>query len=1073
MSIVLLVCCGVAALAVDNSATPATAILDAAGIQGGLVVHFGCGDGTLTTALCANGSFLVHGLDSDARNVQTARKYIQSLGLYGKVSVELWAGRRLPYVDNLVNLLVAENLGKVPLNEVVRVLAPLGVAYVKEGGQWTKTVKPWPKEMDEWTHYRHAADGNMVSKDALAGPPRHLQWIDQPQWQRHHGSVPSITTVVSAGGRLFAISDEPPMGVAGLPERWQLTARDAFNGVVLWRRPIDDWGSSAWSYYTEGHTARFNHPIQIAKRLVAVGDRVYVTLGFNAPVSVLDAATGKTLQTYEGTAFTDEFVCRNGVLYLSVNDRPQKPWPGNGMFPEPTDTTSVSTKQVWAINTATSKVLWRAGPFLGNSAKSDRMASMRHLSVTVSDKGVFFVDEKDVVCLEPATGQARWRAPRLLYPAPALADSGRAFFYHSLSEVNLHALICYRGGLFVVHPREQPNSLGHWKTGAILQALSVDDGRELWRCEARPISLLEPPDLFGIGGLVWIAKAEEKAFVGLDPASGRQVKQIPIEKVLNAKHHERCYPNKATEEFLLLGRRGAEFVNVNDGGVSLNHWARGGCRYGHMIANGLLYRLPDHCQCFMDSEVRGFCALLSDKAAPDCEAFFSKENALEKGSAYSEIQSSKSELPTQDDWPTYRHDALRSASTRLNLPTTLWPAWSIPLGENLTSPVVSEGRLFCSAQDALQVHALDAATGKKLWSYTVGGRVSSPPTVSKGKVIFGSADGWVYCLRAADGELAWRFQAAPTERRIMAFGRLESVWPVPGNVLVAGDVCFFVAGRASVLDGGVFAYAVDAQTGRLVERKQIREEQTTQQQPEGALADVLTTDGTSVYLRNRKIDFSTPFQLATEEGLRGLHLTADGGFSDAQWFHRAYWHLTSGKRGLTGNLIAFDEHSAFVAAANKPGSSNYSYYIPAGGRHDRLTSGQAGNVPSWLGTVNLQSDGYLLFADALTRDQKQKKAKGLDHAWAQDHFPICPWAMIVADQRLFIAGFQDRIDPKDPWATFEGRRGGVICVVSARDGKKLSEYPLESLPVWNGMAAAGGQLYLTLRNGSVVCLAKL
>ncbi|MCK4793639.1 MAG: class I SAM-dependent methyltransferase, partial [Desulfobacteraceae bacterium] len=79
-------------------------ILDAAGIKGGLVVHIGCGDGKLTAALRANESYMVHGLDRSVKNIERARKHIQLLKLYGKVSVEQLKGNRLPYVDNLVNL---------------------------------------------------------------------------------------------------------------------------------------------------------------------------------------------------------------------------------------------------------------------------------------------------------------------------------------------------------------------------------------------------------------------------------------------------------------------------------------------------------------------------------------------------------------------------------------------------------------------------------------------------------------------------------------------------------------------------------------------------------------------------------------------------------------------------------------------------------------------------------------------------------------------------------------------------------------------------------------------------------
>ena len=81
-------------------------ILNACDVKGGLIVHIGCGDGKLTAALRANERYIVQGLDSDAKNVEQARKYIRSLGVYGAVSVDRLQGNRLPYVDNLVNLVV-------------------------------------------------------------------------------------------------------------------------------------------------------------------------------------------------------------------------------------------------------------------------------------------------------------------------------------------------------------------------------------------------------------------------------------------------------------------------------------------------------------------------------------------------------------------------------------------------------------------------------------------------------------------------------------------------------------------------------------------------------------------------------------------------------------------------------------------------------------------------------------------------------------------------------------------------------------------------------------------------------
>lgn len=81
------------------SADSAEAILDATGVRGGLIVHLGSGDGTLTAALRINDRFVVHGLDTDSRNVERGRRHVRSRGLYGPVSVEGFDGSHLPYTD--------------------------------------------------------------------------------------------------------------------------------------------------------------------------------------------------------------------------------------------------------------------------------------------------------------------------------------------------------------------------------------------------------------------------------------------------------------------------------------------------------------------------------------------------------------------------------------------------------------------------------------------------------------------------------------------------------------------------------------------------------------------------------------------------------------------------------------------------------------------------------------------------------------------------------------------------------------------------------------------------------------
>ena len=74
---------------------------------------------------------------------EKARAYLQSRGVYGEVSVDRLSGNRLPYVDNLVNLIVVSDFGEVSTREAHRALCPGGVLMVKQEGRWTRSVRRW------------------------------------------------------------------------------------------------------------------------------------------------------------------------------------------------------------------------------------------------------------------------------------------------------------------------------------------------------------------------------------------------------------------------------------------------------------------------------------------------------------------------------------------------------------------------------------------------------------------------------------------------------------------------------------------------------------------------------------------------------------------------------------------------------------------------------------------------------------------------------------------------------------------------------------------------------------------
>jgi len=1025
-------------------------ILESSGVSGGLIVHVGCADGRLTAALGKDGRYLVHGLDRDADQVAKARRYIQSLGIYGRVSAAVWSGGRLPYAENLVNLLVWEAPPPVSIKEVMRVLVPGGTAYISKRGKWTKVVKPWPEQIDQWTHWLHDASGNAVARDRVVGPPRRIQWNAGPLWQRHHDTVPSTTAMVSGGGRLFYISDEAPSSLDGsVPDKWVLVARDAFNGVLLWKRRIEKWGWSQWSGDWRG---RFNEPPQLPKRLVAVGDRVYTTLSFNASLTALDAATGRTLKVYKGTENTDEILYYKGLLILSVAQEARTP-SKHKMPPV--------KKSVCVLDADSGEVLWRTGEYTGLRGKFNSTDPFGRLELAAGADAVFLVDQDAILSLEVKTGRERWRVPR-----PPIEEH-RVGYGIRMSDM---CVLVYQDDVVLFAQPEMKKKRSWHSLPGTLYAYRAENGKFLWKHQYGGWAHNWQPDVFVIDGLVWVHEHQpvqmqghdirdksnvDYAVIGLDLMTGELRRRLSTKQIFDVGHHHRCYRNKATERFLLCSRRGVEFVDLASGRVDLNHWGRGACLYGVMPCNGLLYLTPHPCDCYIATKLNGYFALAAG-SADSSPRTNPQERAgnLQTGPAYTKTgtQPSDSSPAGPDEWPTFRHDYLRSGSTQTAVPTDLEISWSTTLGGRLSPPVVAGEKLFVASIDRHTVVALDAGDGREVWSFTAGGRVGTPPTVYDDLVLFGSADGWVYCLRASDGQLAWRRRVAPGERLVGAFGQLESAWPVPGSVLVVEDVAYVPAGRSSYLDGGIYLYALAARTGKILEEKVIYSpDPNTGRMPAGdyksipgVLADILVSDGSSVFMRQETV-------FGRGSGT-GCPLLATGGFRDESWFNRTQWLLDG---AIGAQLVVFDKRAAYGIRAY-PGTSRSSFFHPGGKGYTLFAAGRRGSAESPAGDR----------IRPLRKTGKPQKA-----LWTRT-VPIRATSMVLAKGTLFVAGPPDTVDPNDPLAAFEGRRGGVLWALSAQDGSKLASYKLAHEPVFDGLIAAAGRLYLSLKNGKVLCIGK-
>lgn len=1070
---------------------------EAAQASGPLIVHVG-NDWELTASLLVGETGLVQGLCTG--DAAKARKALAAKGVYGRVSVVAWDGGALPYTDNLVNLIIVDREDRVSRDEIMRVLAPRGVAFVDE----KMIVKPVPPDIDDWTHYLHGPDNNAVAKDTRVAPPYHTQWEGGPRWQRSHDFLASLSALVSSKGKLFYIHDEGERSTIASPPKWFLVARDAFNGIILWKRPIQTW---------ESHFQRFRvGPVDLSRRLVAVGGKVYVTLGSGEPMSVLDAATGETLMEYENTKGTHEIIVEGDTVYVSIIEEsaevlnleaealrarlhgrtsPQaraaaKRLPA--LRRNPREGYAGPGKSVMAIHADTGRVLWR---------RTEATESLQLNTLTVGDGLVFYQNAGTLFCLDGATGKVNWQA-----------DRGSSPTYNGFTSptVVLHdGVLLWAAKDPAYNPKKKKAGPKAESTGSrsragprritgTLVAYSVKDGRQLWSCPTAE-TFHAPFEVFVMENLVWtggVSRPDEPGLTeGRDYRTGEIVQtRPPSPDLYQIVGHASCYRNKATEKFLLMNRAGIDFIDVREGRAYSNHFVRGTCQYGILPANGYVYATPHSCNCYIYAKLNGYVAMAGKRyTVPQVP-----DTVLEKGPAYGKT-ARKSAVDTGADWPTYRSDNRRSSAVRDTIPEKLKRQWEIDLKGNLTPPVVADSLLYVADRHTHTLHVLDTGSGKRKWSFIAGGEIDSPPTIFNGRTLFGCADGWVYCLDAGTGELAWRFRAAPGNRQIVSYGKLKSIWPVPGNVLVVDGAAFFVAGRSSYLDGGMFLYKLDVETGERLAVRRIydRDPETDLEysevdeirQLEGSLPDILSADEKSIFLRHRR------FNLDLEEQNQDVpHLFSSVGFLDDDWWHRSFWQYgttvfsgfggwhKTGNSTISGQLLSLDDTNVYGYGHKLYGNKIY-HGLPYKSGHYRLFSMPRSNIE--ISRVKMTKE--------IPRGKRKEyvaiRKKPFEVNW-QERIKLLVRAMVLAHDKLIIAGPPDVIadEPLAPDQynldrtlnkleeqndVFAGKRHGILMVVSTKDGKILSDQEIPSPPVFNGIAVAGSRLFIADTEGRICC----
>ncbi len=198
-------------------------------------------------------------------------------------------------------------------------------------------------------------------------------------------------------------------------------------------------------------------------------------------------------------------------------------------------------------------------------------------------------------------------------------------------------------------------------------------------------------------------------------------------------------------------------------------------------------------------------------------------------------------------WPMYGFDLARThvAADFAHRPP-FRTLWNVQTGKYIEfPPVVSRGRVFVANQGGL-FFALDARTGKKLWSKDFGGCIASGPAIwrrlvvqtlmghkcTRSRVARETKPGAVVALDQQTGRIRWRFDTNTVESTPLVVGnsvffaswnhRIYSLNARTGKVRWSTDSGEEINSSAAYADGTIFIggdeghlFALNAWTGKL------------------------------------------------------------------------------------------------------------------------------------------------------------------------------------------------------------------------------------------------------------------
>ena len=404
---------------------------------------------------------------------------------------------------------------------------------------------------------------------------------------------------------------------------------------------------------------------------------------------------------------------------------------------------------------------------------------------------------------------------------------------------------------------------------------------------------------------------------------------------------------------------------------------------------------------------------------------------FEQGPAYHEriVERAARRARQSADWPMFRHDPARSDAQPGPMPQRLAMMWDRALPARSTAAVIAGERAFCALPDAHKVVALGLAKTAQPWEFTAGGVVDSPPTCRAGRLVFGCCDGSVYCLRASDGCLIWRFLAAPDARRVSVRGQSESVWPLHGSLIVDdSNIVYAAAGRNSA--EGIWLYALALATGDVL--WQTSSVSTAAVEP--FENSIMTSDGRHLLIGDRCFQAADGAPVTNPAARAAL--------------------LYAGRAGMLENLAG-----SLTGAQDNVEHLLWRYGSECGAR---LAFDQA-RTCGFLSMPRALAERIVPWFSAGGPPQPHVNALFCADASGRRWVHSVPRYAVMKD--MLMAG--GNIYLAVQWA----ERMGRLCVYTAATGAQIQWLPLGAVPACNGLSAANGVLYIATEDGRLIKLA--